>query len=328
MYSTGISRSSSNVLFALAFSAILLLFAGCASGPVYYTGAEGERMFDDAEALYAAGDLEGAYFGFTKYIDQVPTGTRLKVAAEHKQDCAHKISEVFYRSGEKFLADEDYEEADYYFKLYLEEAPNGPLAKDAVLKRLECGFDLLYGAKTNLMGTGIYLFKSSGTGAEIVKEILRAYPYEDFSDEVYLKLAGYYYSLGEYLAAVIEYQTVLDLYPDSPYASTSQYQIGMSHLILYKGAQYNPKYLTLAKKGFLLFLANFGQTDPEKAKGARDKLVEITNDEAERYLAVGRFYSKMGRNSAAKVYFETVKNDYSTTKWAPEAEKLLKELGD
>ena len=63
--------------------------------------------------------------------------------------------------------------------------------------------------------------------------------------------------------------------------------------------------------------------DAELSQSAREQIRKLREKEAENNFVVALFYEKHKKFEAAKVYYNTIVQDYKTTSWAPKAlEKL------
>lgn len=223
-----------------------------------------------------------------------------------------ETAEKTYALADEYYAKEQYEDAAEYYRNYIRYYPDGPMVADAVLRRLECGFKLIYGGDTD--------------GIDIIKEIITDYPQEDFADESLLKLAGYYFSSGEYDTAIIEYSALLDEYPESPWCGTAQLQIGTAYLNLYRGREYDPSPLKQARKNMLMYLAKYKLDDPDKTILVNEKLALINEKEAERDWYASEFYLKRDKTDAARIYLQNIITTYSATSWAEKAAEKLKTI--
>jgi len=66
--------------------------------------------------------------------------------------------------------------------------------------------------------------------------------------------------------------------------------------------------------------------DGNYVQEAKAKLAEIQEMKAEIVFETGKWYLGRGKHQAATIYFTSILRDYSGTKWAAEARKILSRL--
>ncbi|MBT9130972.1 MAG: Outer membrane protein assembly factor BamD [candidate division WS2 bacterium] len=73
---------------------------------------------------------------------------------------------------------------------------------------------------------------------------------------------------------------------------------------------------------------NFQQLFPDSPlqKDAEEKLFSLNEQLAEHLYRIGTFYKKQGELAAAKIYYESILNDYPETSWAAPGRDRLNEL--
>lgn len=273
---------------------------------------------------YAVGDPAELYaeamelFNAGKYSDAAAEFVRI---AEFTPDPEYREKSMFM-AGESFFKDERFHRAYLWFEKYLYNYPKTDKLRHVLRREAECGFKMMDGAAKELFGLPILPGRS--TGEEIVRNVLRKYPYEEFSEEYAFRLASYYFTQGEYEKAEMEYDLFLKTYPDSVWSPTAEFRKGLANIGKHSGVEYDPTPLEAAKNDFEKYIEDNPQGD--KVAEAQEQLQVIAERMAEKEYNIGVFYFKREKHAAATYYMESVVREYPTTSWAIKAKQFLEKL--
>ena len=106
--------------------------------------------------------------------------------------------------------------------------------------------------------------------------------------------------LGDSERSTAAFQKVVDTYPESPEAAEAALRIGNVNLAVSERSR-DASNLTAAREAFESAGVLFGD-NPEVA-ASQQKLVEISEAEAEKAFKTGQFYEKKGQLKAAAIYY-------------------------
>lgn len=157
-------------------------------------------------------------------------------------------------------------------------------------------------------------FKKS---AEIFTEIEQEYPYSKWANNAKLLSAYSNYQANKYKEAIIELDDFIKLYPANQYTAYAYYLKAMCYYEQMSDIKRDQKMATLAKEGMEEVIAKF--PDTKYAKDSKIKLDYIMDHLAAKEMDIGRYYLSMQQYIAAIARFQTVVDDYQTTRYAPEA---------
>lgn len=166
------------------------------------------------------------------------------------------------------------------------------------------------------METGEYL-----KAQEEFKRLIFEHPGSDYVDDAQYNLGESYFLDKEYDLAILEYKFLIDNYKGSPYIDASQFKLGFCY---YKLS--NPSYLdqTNTKKALdeiELFLTKYPQSEhTDDALNIKKKCLEKL---AKKDLEAGKLYMKLKKYTSARVYFESLIEDYPDTQASDQALFLI-----
>ncbi|MDQ7778307.1 MAG: outer membrane protein assembly factor BamD [Planctomycetota bacterium] len=273
-----------------------------------YSVGDPQELFDEATTLMTEGKFSDAATEFLRI-------------AEYTPDPQYKERSLFM-AGEAFFKDERYHRAYLCYEEYLYNYPRTDKLRDALRGEVECGFKMMDGAKKEFLGVAI--LPGGSFGEQIVKDVLKKYPYEEFSEEANFRLASYYFTKGEYEEAEMEYDLFLQAYPDSAWTPTAEFRKGLANIGRHAGAEYDASSLENAKRDFEEYVAKNPHGD--KVREAAEQLEVIAERLAEKEYEIGIFYHKREKRDSAVFYMESVVRDYPQTSWAQKAKDFIESL--
>ncbi len=149
-------------------------------------------------------------------------------------------------------------------------------------------------------------------------------------DDAQYFLAETQFKMKEYLVAAVEYQKLVDSYPESPYVVLAEFKIGLCYYKLSLRPELDQEYTYKAIRRFQQFIEE--HPNHELRKEAQRLIDELHVKLARKKLFAADIYRKMGRWTAAKIYYQIVLDEFFDTPvaaealyWKGEAEFVLEE---
>lgn len=268
-----------------------------------------EAEYVKAEALFNKGDKSSLKKAASILEDNLP----IAINYDQKEKIAYLQAETYYRLGW-------FENAQDAYKEYLIHFTKTTHFDHVLGRRYEIAFMFITG-KVKQKLFGLRILSARARGLEIVRELLKQYPYAPVSEGNQLDMADYLYQHNDLDEAQTEYESFMSAFPKSKFKHVALFRSGDIYLRHYKGPQYQPTELEKAEKCFRQYMENYPKE--ELAVEATKKLALIDNLKAEREFLVAKFYLKTNQPDSAKIYMEAIVRNYPETKWAAEAKKML-----
>ncbi|MDI6732822.1 MAG: outer membrane protein assembly factor BamD [Planctomycetota bacterium] len=295
-------------LFCLAVNVVNL---SCATKGVPLEDKEAP-ISEPAEKLYQSAQGEISNRKYKTALKHLRKSLSLTRNPAQREKIGHLLGESLFLSGY-------YNDAHKWFQKFLAEFPRTQRLNEIIKRELEIGFKFIRGAKRSLWG--LYIIPSYDYGVNIVRNTLRAYPYTEYSDDYYFKMANYLYKQGYYDEAITEYENFLRLYPKSTLASSAEYLLAQSYLALYQGVGYEVTPLLAAQKIVNKFEDKYPQSPiNQDIKKMREYLNDLF---ARRDYEIAMFYKRRNKLESSRIYFEGVIQNHPQTKWAKESSRML-----
>ncbi len=159
--------------------------------------------------------------------------------------------------------------------------------------------------------------KWAQASTELSKMVLN-YPGYPAVDTAQLMLGLSYFQQELYLLAGEEFKKIVRNFSASPLACQADFYAAWSQLALApKNAAYDQKDAAEAVEGFRNFLEEWPAC--AYADSARPFLALALDRLAKKDFSIGRLYFKMGSYEAARIYLQSVIDEYSESNYGPEA---------
>ncbi len=149
-------------------------------------------------------------------------------------------------------------------------------------------------------------------------------------DDAQYFLAETQFKMKEYLVAAVEYQKLIDSYPESPYVTLAEFKVGLCYYKLSLRPELDQEYTYKAIRRFQQFIEEHPKH--ELRKEAQKLIDELHVKLGKKKLLAADIYRKMGRWSAAKIYYQIVLDEFFDTPlaadalyWKGESEFMLEE---
>lgn len=165
------------------------------------------------------------------------------------------------------------------------------------------------------------IIRGSQWAAKRGRELLTRFPYEDWSANARLRFAIALLDSGQFEEAVVEYEFLLNDFPDSPFTPTARYRKAEAHLSQFDGMDYDPQPLEDARREFRRYLDDYPAGD--KAELAKARLGDVDELQAEKDWHTYEHYRHLRRWRAARTYLREIVRKFPRTTWAEKAREEL-----
>lgn len=143
------------------------------------------------------------------------------------------------------------------------------------------------------------------------------YPASQYADDAQFRIAEINFHRGEYVMASYNYSVVRRSFPSSEWAKTSAYKVGLCYAELMLPPDRDQEYTMKAIQAFTEFQQLY-PTD-SLALVSVQRIHDLRNHLAERYLLVAEHYVKTESRRAALVYYDALINEYPDSDWLEDA---------
>jgi outer membrane protein assembly factor BamD (BamD/ComL family) len=290
----------------------LVIASGCGSGADYLRNKKDEPFLQEVENKY---EKAMKLFERKSYEEAASELDDLLPQAKNRE----QREKVMFLLAESDFYLEYNDDADSLYTKYLNEFPDTKRFNEVLPHMFDVGFRFINGAKQSLLG--LYILSAEHKGIEIVRSLLKQFPYASESEKNHLKLVGYFLKQKDYEELRKEYDLFIQVYPGSDSVPLASFRIADSYLAEYQGPEYDPADIILAEKLFKRFLEKYPSSD--LASQAQKKLVQIYSYKAHRDFLVADYYLRTGSKSSARIAFQNIINDYQGTEWAEKAQKII-----
>ncbi len=138
------------------------------------------------------------------------------------------------------------------------------------------------------------------------------------ADSAQYLLAESHFLMKEYIISASEFEKLYGQYPQSPLAITGGYKTGLSYYKLSPRWNLDQNFTLKAIDAFQNFIEDFPESDQGEAA---TKMIEVCRDKlARKEYEGGRLYHKMKEPASARIYYDSVLNNYYDTRYAPLAQ--------
>ena len=152
---------------------------------------------------------------------------------------------------------------------------------------------------------------------EKFNEIKKIYPLSNEAIQSEIMIGFIHYLQMDYETAVGHFSRVISKYPSHKNIDYAYYMRAISNYEQITHHDLDGSYNELALAGFNQVINRFPYS--EYAKDSRQKIVLIKSNKAAKHMSIGRFYTKEKKYTAALNRYKTVVDDYSMTRFVPEA---------
>jgi outer membrane protein assembly factor BamD len=259
-----------------------------------------KAQFDYALSFYTEGKFEDALREFRKLIKEYPK--------------SFEASESQYYIG---LVEEHrdnlYEAFQAYQKL-VDKYPFSERIKEVNEKEYGIAEKFMSGYKRKAFGMTIPVENPS---IEIFTKVIENSTYGPLAPKAQYKLGLVLKGLQRYYEAEDAFNKVVSNYPNSEWSEPSKFQIASCRAALSRSADYDQGAAKEAKFKFEEFVRE--HPDAVLSQEAEANIEKLNEKEAEAGFNTARFYEKQKAYTAAKIYYNSVINNYRDSSWAAKA---------
>ena len=149
------------------------------------------------------------------------------------------------------------------------------------------------------------------------KEIKRLYPLSNEAIESEIMIAFINYIQMDYDKAILNYNKIINKYPSHKDLDYIYYMIAMCNYEQLENEALDGRYNDLALYSFNQVIQRFPKSN--YAKDSRQKIILVKSNIAAKHMQIGRFYLNNKKYIAALNRFKIVVDEFSFTKFTPEA---------
>ncbi|MCC6742023.1 MAG: outer membrane protein assembly factor BamD [Planctomycetia bacterium] len=245
-------------------------------------------------------------------------GARYAVLAEAAGPDIAVRKLAWLRCGDARILARDWQGAIDAYDAFAALAETHPERLRAVRFQVEsCIMGVRLGAGFDFFG----IIRGAQWAAKRGRELLTKFPYEDWSANARLRFAIALLDSGQFEEAVVEYEFLLNDFPDSPFTPTARYRKAEAHLSQFGGVGYDPQPLEDARREFRRYLDDYPSGD--KVDLAKARLGDVDELQAELDWQSYEHYRHLRRWRAARTYLREIVRKFPRTTWAERAREEL-----
>ena len=152
---------------------------------------------------------------------------------------------------------------------------------------------------------------------EQFKEINKLFPSSNEAIQSEIMIAFIDYVQMDYTNSILNYKKIINKYPSHKDLDYIYYMIAMCNYEQLQNEALDGYYNDLALKSFDQVINRF--PDSKYSKDSRQKIILVKSNIAAKHMEIGRFYLNNKKYIAALNRFKIVIDEYSITKFTPEA---------
>jgi outer membrane protein assembly factor BamD len=238
--------------------------------------------------------------------------------AREAPEAQYYVGVLLEEQGEVFAAFKEYQ-------MVVDKYPFSERSSEIVQRQYEIGLKLLDGQAKKTGFVGAFVWDDYDV-VEVFRKVIKNAPYGKWAPAAQYKIGLYLMEKKLYQEARDEFEKVVNDYPESEWAKGASYQIAIVDAKRSSEAQYDQRVTQYAVKE----LKDFVETHPdaEFSDNAKQKIQELTEKEAENNFVIAQFYEKQKNFKAAKLYYQSIVDQYSESPWASKALQRIRELSN
>ncbi len=148
-------------------------------------------------------------------------------------------------------------------------------------------------------------------------EVKKLYPLSNEAIQSEIMIGFISYLKMDYDNAIMQFNRIILKYPSHKELDYLYYMIGMCNYEQITHHALDGKFNELSLDAFTQVINRFPES--KYAKDSRQKIILVKSNKAAKHMEIGRFYLKEKKYTAALNRFKIVIDQYSMTKFAPEA---------
>lgn len=218
----------------------------------------------------------------------------------------------------------NFNEAFKAYQMVIDKYPFSERAAEIVENQFNIAVDLMEG-KYGASKWAKYVSGGDYQVIEIFRQVIKNAPYGKHAGEAQYKIGLYLKEKKLYQEARDEFEKTFNDYPNTEWSKAAKYQIALTDSMRGTDIQRDQQTTASAVSAFKDFIDQ--HPDTELSEKAKEHVAELRDKEAENNFLIAQFYAKQKNYKAAKVYYNTIINDYDDTAWAKKALEKLQDLG-
>lgn len=277
--------------------------------PKYSVKETPQEQLQVGLGFYQAQEYKEAIREFGKLLKHYPR-------ARQAPDAQYHIGLCFEEQDEIFRAFKEYQTV-------IDKYPFSELSADIVKKQYNIGLELLDGKNSS----NSFISTIAGNDYAVIdvfKAVIKNAPYGPLAAPAQYKIGLYLQEKHLYQEARDEFEKVINDYPESEWAKAAKYQIALSDAKRSTDAQYDQKVTQAAIEEFNEFVESY--PDAKLSTEAKEQIWKLREKEAENSFMVAQFYEKKKNYKAAKIYYQSVVDDFEKSSWAVKALNKIREV--
>ena len=163
----------------------------------------------------------------------------------------------------------------------------------------------------------LYENENYNIAEEEFTKLSQLYPLSNEAIQGEIILAFIKYLQLDYENAILKFKRIVKKYPSHNRMDYIYYMIAMCNYEQITNYQLDGQYNEIAYEAFNQVILRFPES--EYAKDSSQKIILIKSNQAAKHMEIGRFYLREKKFTAALNRFKIVVEDYSMTKFTPEA---------
>jgi len=209
-------------------------------------------------------------------------------------------------------------EAFQAYQLVIDKYPFSERIQEIIEKEYKIAEKFMAGEKRKALGIDLPV---ENPAIEIFGKVVENSTYGPLAPKAQYKLGLVLKGLMRYYEAEEEFNKVVSRYPDSEWSAAAKFQIASCRASLSKGYAYDQGSAQEAKERFQEFVKE--HPDAVLSLDAEKSIAQIRDKEAESSYNSAAFYEKQKAFDSAKIYYNSIINDYAQSPWAVKAAARL-----
>ncbi len=310
--------------FLPAISAAAFLLASASQLPAPLVWSENTWRYEkEGEEVASASSAEAQLAASKSYEDAGQAGRAISSyrAVVRRFPKSEAAPHALFRAAALLEGQKELMSAYDALNELVEKYPRSDKFNEALEAQFRIASQFLEGEKLKLLG--VPTVPSMSRAAEMFESILKAGPYSRIAPAAQFNLGLAYEKAGRVPEAILAYENVVDLHPNSEFADDAFYQIGYVWMNAARGTEYDQGATQRAVEAFQEFAILYPNSD--KVPQAMENLGRLESNKSAGSFSVAQFYDKQKNYTAAAIYYKLVLEQQPGS---PDAEKAAKRLAE
>ena len=272
--------------------------------PKYAVKPTPKEQFEYALAMYNSAKYQEAREEFKRLIKFFPK--------------ALEAAEAQYYLGRCEEAQDNLYQAYLAYQKMIEVYPFSERIQEVIEKEYKIAEAFMQGKKRKAYGVALPV---ENPAIEIFRKVVENSTFGPLASSAQYKLGLVLKATGDYFRAQDEFEKVISNYPDSEWSAAAKFQIASCKSMLARSPDYDQESAREAKEQFEEFIRE--HPDAQLSKEAEENLKGLEEKEAQSNYEIGYFYEKQKVYESAKIYYNSVVNNFPYSTWAAKATERI-----